>query len=170
LGEEPIAILKSYDGKKQELTIYKNIIYITVRRRKGTVESIVGLTFLIMLFMHGTVFLLVHNCTRIFFWLFWLSIMWSLVFPKYRIYLESKEIYRQFMYMDLPSLKSNLIGGVDKIFKSGEPVNKGRYYYKLWLSGDRYGKGIPLGSLRKAESSYDDELKTLVIDKKYPNA
>jgi hypothetical protein len=58
------------------------------------------------------------------------------------------------MHMDLPSLKSNLIGGVDKIFKSGEPVNKGRYYYKLWLSGDRYGKGIPLGSLRKGESSY----------------
>jgi hypothetical protein len=69
------------------------------------------------------------------------------------------------MYIDLPNLKSNLIGGVDRIFESLEPVHKRRYYYKLWLLGDRYGQGIPLGSLRKGGSSYDSELKALVIDK-----
>jgi hypothetical protein len=152
--KEPLFILKSSDGKRDEVIVTPEEVFVSRRAGCGEVFMVIlfDLTaFVVFAMMFESFFLwpvlrgaafLLAVCLLIFY-------IHALVFRRYLIDFKKKRVFFVlFRFIRIPLLSFGKIGGIDKPIVDFVDHLRGKCFYKIWRRGHRFEGGIPLTDIR----------------------
>jgi hypothetical protein len=161
---EPKIVLKSSNGKRDELLVYDDKVILQLW------ANVPYLIFSAVLFLsiYTLLFLFVFSNGGIL--LNGLLIMIGcflakgLVVRKYVFDINGGQIYS--FSLDLirrPMATFTQIGGIDKVWQFGFNDKRQFFFYKLWMKDKKYGRAIPLSGVHQYDDSFDKNFAEEVL-------